>query len=404
MRKKILFLDQFGTLGGGQQVLLDTLSTLDTAQFDPTVALNGDGPFRKLLLSRKTRVIDLPLGNYHSRRKTIGDVARFGQRTLRCSLYLASTVLRNHFDLIFANGPRTFACGALAGRLTGRPVIWHLHNVLSSETAKALSLMAPWVNRVIACSRAAAEPLIKHRPGLRSRIQLIRNPVPDWQEIEQTAVTLRGRFAPEEGVVFFGVLGRVTPFKGQAQFIKAAQIVLQHSRKVRFLVIGSPAPDDKEDQGYYRELRNQVEKSRIESYVHFIEHENEVQRCYALLDAVVMASQGNEASPRTLIEAMYLGKPVLAPSQGGIPEILRDDETGLLMESAEPDVLAGRMLELLNDSARRQILGNAAKKDVRARFSRNLFQQEMNKALSVCIESQTRVLGEQAEPLVVAET
>jgi glycosyltransferase involved in cell wall biosynthesis len=403
MRRKILFLDQFGTLGGGQQVLLDTLGALEPGKFEATVALNGDGAFRRLLRSGGTCVINLPLGNYHSRRKTIRDIFRFGQRTLRCSLHLAPSIIRNHFDLVFANGPRTFACGALAGRLTGRPVIWHLHNVLSSETAKALSLMTPWVSQIIACSKAAAEPFLKHRSGLQSKIQLIHNPVPNWQETQQTTTSIRASFGLEEGCVSFGILGRVTPFKGQAQFIQAARLVLQRSEKVRFFVVGSPAPDDQEDQAYYQELRDQVERSRMTSKVYFIDHVNEVQQCYSLLDAVVLASQGKEASPRTLIEAMYLGKPVIAPSQGGVPEILRDGETGFLMRSAKPHLLADRMLELLDDPAKRHILGTAARKDVMARFSRNAFRRKMNKALSNCFEPQAKPLGQQVDPAAVAE-
>ena len=373
MRRRLLFLDQFGTVGGAQQVLLETLGVLDPSEFEATVALNGPGNLKRLLLCRGTPVIDLPLGNYHSGQKTIGDIARFGPRTVLCSLFLASTILKGHFELIFANGPRTFACAALAGRLTKRPVIWHLHNVLSSEAAaKGLAFLASWVSQIIVCSKSAAAPLLKHRPGLQSKIRLIHNSVPDWQHTahEWDTESWRRSFGLDKGFVSFGILGRVTPFKGQAQFIEAARLVFQHSLKVRFFVIGSPAPDCQEDQAYYEELRAQVENSTLRSQVLFIEHQAEIRRYYSLLDVVVLASQGEEALPRTLLEAMYLGKPVVAPSQKGVREILRDGETGLLAETAEPRLLAGRMIELLNDPGKRQILGTAAKKDVIARFSR----------------------------------
>src|SRR5262249_25511944 len=160
---------------------------------------------------------------------------------------LASLIVRNHFDLVFANGPRTFACGALAGRLTGRPVIWHLHNVLPSKMAAALSLMTPWVSQLIACSRAAAEPLLERPSSLQSKIRLIHNPVPDWPETPQSGRAVTNLSGHGEGVVSFGLLGRVTPFKGQAQFVQAAHLVLQRSKNVRFFIIGSPAPDDAED-------------------------------------------------------------------------------------------------------------------------------------------------------------
>src|SRR5262249_17889679 len=118
---------------------------------------------------------------------------------------------------------------------------------------------------------------------------------------------------------------------------------------------------------------------------------------------VVLASQGKEAAPRTLIEAMHLGKSVIAPSNGGISEIVRDGETGLLLPSADPPLLADRMLELLNDPARRAVLGAAARKDVMARYSRSVFQREMNKALSKCFEPRSKGLEHRIDPAAVAE-
>jgi glycosyltransferase involved in cell wall biosynthesis len=406
MRSKILFLDQFGTVGGGQQVLLETLGVVDPGKFEATVALNGPGNLKRLLRGGGTPVIDLPLGNYHSGHKTIGDIARFGPRTVFCSLFLASTIVKGHFELIFANGPRTFACAALAGRLTKRPVIWHLHNVLSSEAAaKGLSFLASWVSQIIVCSKSAAASLLKYRPSLQSKIRVIYNSVPDWRHTEHEWDTeaWRRSFGLDKGFVSFGILGRVTPFKGQVQFIEAARLVLQHSLKARFFVVGSPAPDCPEDQAYYDELRIQVENSTMRSQVLFIEHQDEIHRYYSLIDVVVLASQGEEASPRTIVEAMYLGKPVVAPSQEGVREILRDGDTGFLVETAEPRLLADRMLELLNEPGKRQILGTAAKEDVIARFSRGAFQREMRKALTDCFESQGKALGKQVDPVAVTE-
>lgn len=406
MRRRLLFLDQFGTVGGAQQVLLETLGVLDPTEFEATVALNGPGNLRRLLRCRGIPVIDLPLGNYHSGHKTIGDIARFGPRTVLCSLFLASSLVRDHFELIFANGPRTFACAVLAGRVTKRPVIWHLHNVLSSEAAaKGLAFLASWVSQIIVCSKSAAAPLVKYRPSLHSKIRLIHNAVPDWQPTahKRDTETWRHSFGLDKGFVSFGILGRVTPFKGQAQFIEAARLVLQHSPKVRFFVVGSPAPDCPEDQAYYEGMRAQVENSTMRSQVLFLEHQDEICRYYSLIDVVVLASQGEEALPRTIVEAMYLGKPIVAPGQKGMCEILRDGDTGLLAETAKPRLLADKMIELLNDPARRQILGTAAQKDVMARFSRGAFQREMRKALTDCFESQRKALGQQVDPFAAAE-
>jgi len=406
MRKRILFLDQYGTLGGGQRVLLDTLSVLDPSQFQATVALNGNGSFRRLLLSSGIPVIDLPLGDYRSGTKTLWDVVQFGPRCLLCSGFLASFIARNRFDLIFANGPRTFPSAILAGRLTKVPVLWHLHNAFPLGTmVKGLSILATGVSQIIACSKSAAAPFLKYRPDLQSKIRLIPNSIPNWPVDPMLEMGKRPESAGRGGKpLSFGIFGRITPFKGQSEFLKAAQLLCQRGEKARFFVIGSPAGNDRQDQKYYKELRIQVENSGLQPHVTFIEHQDEVRRYYSLVDVVVLASQGAEALPQTLIEAMSLGKPVIAPAQGGVTEIVRSDDNGLLVESAKPALLAKPMLELLHDSEKRRVVGLVARNDVMTRFSREAFSRNIGQALADCLESKVRLSEKLVNPLVVSKT
>jgi hypothetical protein len=113
MSYKLLFLDQFGYLGGGQRVLLETLNSLDRAQYQTMVALGTDGDFRDRLLADGIPVRDLPLGSYHSTKKTPLDMVRFFFRSLYCALVLTGWVVRHRPNLLFANGPRTFICVTL---------------------------------------------------------------------------------------------------------------------------------------------------------------------------------------------------------------------------------------------------------------------------------------------------
>jgi glycosyltransferase involved in cell wall biosynthesis len=406
MQKKILFVDQYGSLGGGQRVLLDTLSALDPDQFQVTVALNGDGSFRRLLLSSGIPVIDLPLGDYRSGIKSLWDVARFGPRSLLCSGFLASLIVRNRFDLIFANGPRTFPSTILAGRLTKVPVLWHLHNAFpSGAMVKGLSILAASTSQIIACSKSAAAPFLKYRPDLRSKIRLIPNSIPNWPadpmfETVKWQESVGGGGKP----LSFGIFGRITPFKGQSEFLKAAQLLCKRREKARFFVIGSPADNDRQDQRYYKELRNEVQNSDLQPHVTFIAHQDDVRRYYSLVDVVVLASQGAEALPQTLIEAMSLAKPVIAPAQGGVIEIVRNDDNGLLVESAKPDLLANRMLELLHDSEKRRVVGLVARNDVMTRFSREAFKRNIAQALTDCLESKVRLSEKLVNPLAVSKT
>jgi glycosyltransferase involved in cell wall biosynthesis len=388
MSYNILFLDQFGTMGGGQRVLLDTLRALDSTEHQRAVALSGDGEFREKLLSIGTAVLDLPLGEYHSGNKTILDRSRFIIRTLYCSLLLIRAIRSRHFDLLYANGPRTFICATLAGWATRRAVIWHLHNVFQPGAELYLLIFfSRWVNRILVCSQAVSEPLLRRQPKLKSKVKLLYNPLPEWNRSAPAneVIALQKRFHLQAGFICFGILGRVTPFKGQITFIQAAQLVLQKSGSAYFFVIGSPTKGDHQDQAYYDSLRVWVRQAGLESAVFFVGHQSEIERYYALLDVVVMASQGEEASPQTVIEAMSLGKVVIAPNLGGIREMLEDGRTGLLMERAEPNELATKMLELIRNPGKRSSLGSRAQRKAIAQFSRKEFEEGIRLTVASCL-------------------
>ena len=172
MTYKLLFLDQFGTFGGGQRVLLETLSSLDPTQYQKIVALGTDGDFKSRLMADGIHVMDLPLGHYHSGNKTLLDMVRFFFRSLYCGFAVVYWIVRHRPDLLFANGPRTFICTALAGWITLRPVVWHLHNVLPKGVELSLlTLFSRWVHTIVVCSQAAAEPLLarKAQPSVKDK-------------------------------------------------------------------------------------------------------------------------------------------------------------------------------------------------------------------------------------------
>ncbi len=386
MSYKLLFLDQFGTLGGGQRVLWETLRSLDRAQYQTTVALGTDGDFRERLLDEGVPVMDLPLGNYHSVEKTLLDRVRFFFRSLYCALVLTRWVFRHRPNLLFANGPRTFICVTLAGCLTHRPVIWHLHNVLpKGAELSLLAVFSRWVHTILVCSRAAAQPLLERRPGLHSKVRLIYNPVPRLKQPTPGDVDkLRESFGVQPEQVCIGIFGRVTAFKGQLQFLQAARLVLQQADGVRFFVIGSPMAN-KADQKYYSQLRLTVEQSGMKNSVFFIEHQREVEKYLEMMDVVVVASQGAEALPQTIIEAMSMGKAVIAPAAGGIVEILEDGKTGLFVEVNEPNRLAATMLKLILDPDTRNSLGCSAQERISRHDSREMFAEAIQLTLKNCL-------------------
>src|SRR5215471_6922126 len=176
MRKGIVFLEQQSWLGGAQRVLEATLAAVRD-DYDAVVAFPDDGPFRSSMEDRTLTTLDLPIGNYRSGQKRIFEMIEFAFRSLYCSFKLASFIRRRQMDLVYVNGPRCLPAGVIAAWLTGRPVIFHLHLILTRRIDVLLvSLFARRVCQIFVCCQAAAEPLAHHH-GLARKLQVLYNPL-----------------------------------------------------------------------------------------------------------------------------------------------------------------------------------------------------------------------------------
>ena len=388
MVRSLLFLDQFGYMGGAQRVLWEILKSLDRTEFDCSVAINGSGEFPDTLLKAGIPVLNLPLGNYPSARKTLPDVARFGGRTLACTTKLIRQGRRRHWDMLWANGPRTFITAVLAGNKTRTPVVWHIHKIFTSKAEIFwLLFFSRWVRRIVACSEAAAVPFLTSRRHLESKTRILYNPHPDWDWTPSTSQSscLRAEYNLTNANYLFGTLGRITPFKGQKEFLYAAARVIAQNSDARFFIIGSTAPDDLADIGYQTELRALVGNLGLEQRVFFLPHQSNIREYIESMDAVVTPSIGPEALPQTLIEAMFLAKPVIAPAQGGILEMISDSVTGILYAAGDVEALSAKMQDLVRHRQLGAHLGLRAREYTLKWFSRSRFQRNVREEISSCL-------------------
>lgn len=133
---------------------------------------------------------------------------------------------------------------------------------------------------------------------------------------------LRKRFKLSEKAILIGKIGRLSPEKGQKEFLLAARDICQERKNVYFFLIGD-GPD-----------RKRLEKMAIElsigDRVFFTGHVQDVRPIFQDLDIIALTSY-TEGFPNVILEALCMGKPVVASNVGGVPDIIQDDETGCLV-------------------------------------------------------------------------
>jgi glycosyltransferase involved in cell wall biosynthesis len=173
------------------------------------------------------------------------------------------------------------------------------------------------------------------------------------------------RFDPEIGGVVHGELGLnpevplvgmvsvLRNWKGHHVFLGAARQLLDQGVQARFIVAG-------EGPGR-RTLERRIAEHRLESHLALLGHREDVPAVLASLAVLVLPSTAHEGVPQIVLQAQAMGRAIVASRIGGIPEVIRDGETGFLVPPNDPAALAQRIRELLLDPGLRDRLGRQAR-------------------------------------------
>jgi glycosyltransferase involved in cell wall biosynthesis len=350
--KRVLYIENSGEIiGGGQISLLLLMENLDRDAFSPWCICPAPGG-----MSAEVRKLGIPV--------EICDMPALGLQTLPAVLLALWLLWRRARkiapDLIHANGSRCMFYAGLAGWLAGVPVVWHVRIVNSDGWWDRV--LAHLAQRIVVISQAVNQRFIFAQQQGKTR--LVHNGV----DVERF-IGADGRAARralqygDEPLV--GMVAQLVPWKRHADFIYAMGEVAKERPQTRFLIIGS---DPHPQGGYGRSLQTLVDELGLSEWVHFVGFHADVAAIMAMLDIVVLTSD-NEPFGRVLIEAMAAGKPVVATKGGGVPEIVVDNETGLLVPIGQRSALAAAVIFFLDHAERGREMGSAGRHRAEQCFS-----------------------------------
>lgn len=171
-----------------------------------------------------------------------------------------------------------------------------------------------------------------------------------------------------------GVLGRFDRQKGQADLLRAAPLILRKSPRVHFVLVGE---ETRGEEGHLAELRALVRDKGLAHHVSFLPFTSEVPRLLRGLDLLVVPSH-NETFGYVAVEGMAMGIPVVGTDAGGLPEIIRHGDTGILVPPADVGALAEAVTTLLRDRKLYKKMSASARRRARGifDFEKNIDQLE----------------------------
>jgi glycosyltransferase involved in cell wall biosynthesis len=381
-KSNILYLDSGSGIGGGQRSLLLLLNLLDKDRFTPFVGCLGDSPFAAEAEKTEARVVPLSLPAAHNktdkiRRFTLGDLLE-DLRQLKVILQLHRMVKRNAIDLIHANSLSVALLGGIVARINRIPILMHKRYATSYGVLDRICERL--LHRVILVSEATRwnfAPIAKQT--------LIYNGVDldAFQASPEEVQDLRAELLPDasDASIVAGVVTRITPEKGIHFLVRAIAALkglsLMTGTDIKLLIVGGPY--FQKDIDYMNALKQEVADLGVEDSIIFTGFLSDTRVVTSLLDIVLVPSIIPEACPRTIIEAMAVGKPVIATPLGGSKELVTPD-TGILVPPEDASAIADAIAILTTDRERLRALGKASRNR-----AEQLFSSEKNTALTEAV-------------------
>lgn len=270
---------------------------------------------------------------------------------------LVRIIREEAIDLLHLTGYGASNFGRIAAALMGIPAIVHVtDHYYPWYQHVADRLLGRWTAAVITVSNSVARNSPMFRDGrLGSRVTVIQNAI-DLEEFAPAPAEVSRRMRSALGIrpdqLVVGYVGRLHEEKGLLHLVAGAPAILRAMPDTCFLLVGDGPQRD--------ELRALVGRLGLERNFILEGFRADVAAVLSMLDVVVLPSL-TEGFPNVALEAMAVGRAIVASRVEGIQEIVVDDETGLLVPPADPEALAASIVRLLEQPTERARLAKGAR-------------------------------------------
>ena len=350
MASKILYVITKANFGGAQRYVYTLAVGAQKAGHEVAVVVGGTGVLTEKLAAAGIRTIPLALTQRHT---FIGDLLTFGPLFSLIRIFKTERP-----DVIHVNSAKASGLGALAGRIAHVPrIVFTAHGWEFNAPRNILSKIGiyffSWVTMLLAqktlCVSKAVQRDVRWMPFLRKKLVVVYNGVECEPLLPQGEA--RDLLSPHTTATFWiGMLSELHPTKRVDDAIRAfAPIAARHSDTGLFII-----SDGKERA----KLEVLIRTLHLEGRITLLGYVPDAPRYFSAFDMFVHSSQ-SEALALTILEAGCASLPVIATSVGGIPEIITDGVTGLLVPARSPSALSAAIESLYTDWEKAKRFGDA---------------------------------------------
>ncbi len=351
MKIKLLHLISRIDIGGAERQLLNLVTGLDKEKYDICVGyFEGNGELKKEFQESGIETKKFRFSGFWD---------------IRIWWRLYQDMKANRYDIVHTHGFKADLWGAIAGRLSGVPtIISTIHNQEQYLKNPIIGLLEKWIiapidDTIIVVSEGVKRFLIKTSGVSEEKIRKIYYGInPEDTKVDK-GKDIREELGINNDAPLIGCIGRLVEQKGHKYLIRAAGKVIEEFPEAKFLVAGKGKLE--------KNLKKLARKINLNSNIIFTGFRTDIYSIIDQLDLIVMPSLW-EGFGLIFLEAMALGKPIIATDVGGIPEVVKDKETGILISARDPEALAEAIIHLLKNDSLAARMGERGKLTIRERF------------------------------------
>ena len=344
---RVAFVNSMRSMGGGERWLLETAGGLRDRGHDVAVAARAESVLAGRAADAGHRLLRIPMR---------------GDLDVGSILSLARWLKRVRADVVSVNIERAVRIGCAAARLAGAPAIVERRGLDFRVRPTALNrfVYGKCLSRVIANCGAIRDGLVAAELVPAERVTVIPNGIDPARVPKGGGALVRKEFGIGPAAPLVAIVGRLVPDKGHRDAIEAFAVALRELPEAKLLIVGSG------------KLRSELEKAAASSApggsIVFAGERSDVPAVLDAADALLVASH-REGAPHVVLEAMVAGAPIVATSVAGIPEMIEDGRSGLLVAAGAPRQAAAALVRVLVDGELSRRLALEAGRRVRERFS-----------------------------------
>jgi len=339
--------------GGAERVIADIVEGLDRKRFEARVwCLTRGGETADELLEKGVEVRILGIWSYHNPLNIIR---------------LSRLLKKEKPDIVHTHGYFASVIGRLAAKKAGLPIIiTHVHSTYWEYKKRHLLIeryLSRCTHRIICCSEAVKNFVTGHEKIKEDKTVVIYNGVDEERFLPvQDPWPPRARLGIDRESPVVGTVSSLTPHKGQKYLIQAAAKIREKYPATRFLIVG--------DGPLRRSLEEQALELSLQSSLIFTGARRDIPDLLSLMDIFVLPSSSREGLGIAIIEGMAMEKPTVATDIGGIPEVVQDGETGLLVRPGDSAALAKAIIGLIDNPDRAKAMGKKGRNRFAQKFTR----------------------------------